>query len=100
LTFDLADASKLSLSFYGKRPGPGMRLDKLSMQFGLQLNSKSPSNAGRSVSMRPSPCGRVRGDRLREYFVAIVLREATVSAAKENGCKVGTASDPAHSRRG
>jgi hypothetical protein len=32
LTFDLADASKLSLSFYGKRPGPGMRLDKLSMQ--------------------------------------------------------------------
>ena len=30
LTFDLADASKMSLSFYGKRPGPGMRLDKLS----------------------------------------------------------------------
>jgi len=26
LTFDLADASKMSLSFYGKRPGPGMRL--------------------------------------------------------------------------
>ncbi len=25
LTFDLADASRLSLSFYGKRPGPGMR---------------------------------------------------------------------------
>jgi len=24
LTFDLADASRLSLSFYGKRPGPGM----------------------------------------------------------------------------
>ena len=35
LTFDLADASKLSLSFYGKRPGPGMRLDKLSLQFAL-----------------------------------------------------------------
>ena len=33
LTFDLADESKVSLSFYGKRPGPGMRLDKLSMQF-------------------------------------------------------------------
>jgi hypothetical protein len=32
LTFDLADASKLCLSFCGKRPGPGMRLDKLSMQ--------------------------------------------------------------------
>jgi glucose-6-phosphate 1-dehydrogenase len=35
LTFDLADSSKLSLSFYGKRPGPGMRLDKLSLQFAL-----------------------------------------------------------------
>ncbi|BBX82315.1 glucose-6-phosphate 1-dehydrogenase [Mycolicibacterium aubagnense] len=33
LTFDLADNSKVSLSFYGKRPGPGMRLEKLSMQF-------------------------------------------------------------------
>ena len=27
--------SKMSLSFYGKRPGPGMRLDKLSMQFAM-----------------------------------------------------------------
>jgi glucose-6-phosphate 1-dehydrogenase len=35
LTFDLADAAKLSLSFYGKRPGPGMKLDKLSLQFSL-----------------------------------------------------------------
>ena len=35
LTFDLADASKLSLSFYGKRPGAGMKLDKLSLQFAL-----------------------------------------------------------------
>ncbi|WP_448950811.1 glucose-6-phosphate dehydrogenase [Labrys neptuniae] len=35
LTFDLADASKVSLSFYGKRPGPGFRLDKLSLQFAL-----------------------------------------------------------------
>jgi len=35
LTFDLADAAKLSLSFYGKRPGPGMRRDKLSMQFAM-----------------------------------------------------------------
>ena len=33
LTFDLAEDSRVSLSFYGKRPGPGMRLDKLSMQF-------------------------------------------------------------------
>ena len=35
LTFDLADASKMSLSFYGKRPGPGMRLDKQSLQFSM-----------------------------------------------------------------
>ena len=35
LTCDLADASKMSLSFYGKRPGPGMRLDKLSLQFAM-----------------------------------------------------------------
>ena len=36
LTFDLADASKMSLSFYGKRPGPGMKLDKLSLQFAMK----------------------------------------------------------------
>jgi len=41
LTFDLADASKLSLSFYGKRPGPGMKLDKLSMQFALHETGRA-----------------------------------------------------------
>lgn len=41
LTFDLADASKVSLSFYGKRPGPGMRLDKLSLQFALQETDRA-----------------------------------------------------------
>jgi glucose-6-phosphate 1-dehydrogenase len=35
LTFDLADQSKVSLSFYGKRPGPGMRLAKQSLQFAM-----------------------------------------------------------------
>ena len=35
LTFDLADQSKVSLSFYGKKPGPGMRLSKQSLQFAL-----------------------------------------------------------------
>ncbi len=35
LTFDLADPSKLSLSFYGKRPGMGMKLDKLSLQLAV-----------------------------------------------------------------
>jgi len=36
LTFDLGESSKVSLSFYGKRPGPGMVLDKLSLQFALE----------------------------------------------------------------
>jgi glucose-6-phosphate 1-dehydrogenase len=36
LTFDLDESSRLSLSFYGKRPGPGMTLDKASMQFSLE----------------------------------------------------------------
>ena len=44
LTFDLADASKLSLSFYGKRPGPGMKLDKLSLQFALH-ETEQPDDA-------------------------------------------------------
>ena len=35
LTFDLDETSRLSLSFYGKRPGPTMTLEKLSMQFSL-----------------------------------------------------------------
>ena len=35
LTFDLSETPKLSLSFYGKRPGPGMQLEKASMQFSL-----------------------------------------------------------------
>jgi glucose-6-phosphate 1-dehydrogenase len=35
LTFDLSDTPRLSLSFYGKRPGPGMHVDKASMQFSL-----------------------------------------------------------------
>jgi glucose-6-phosphate 1-dehydrogenase len=41
LTFDLADESRVSLSFYGKRPGPGMRLEKLSMQFSTQETERA-----------------------------------------------------------
>src|SRR5262249_38896808 len=41
LTFDLADVSKLSLSFYGKRPGPGMTLDKQSLQFWPQETGRA-----------------------------------------------------------
>src|ERR1700744_636768 len=36
LTFDLDESSRVSLSFYGKRPGMGMVLDKASMQFSLE----------------------------------------------------------------
>jgi glucose-6-phosphate 1-dehydrogenase len=39
LTFDLADAARTSLSFYGKRPGPGMKLDKHSLQFAMNDTS-------------------------------------------------------------
>ena len=41
LTFDLADDSKVSLSFYGKRPGPGMKLEKYSMQFSTDETGRS-----------------------------------------------------------
>ena len=43
LTFDLADQSRMSLSFYGKRPGPGMQLEKLSMQFATHDTTSSTS---------------------------------------------------------
>ena len=43
LTFDLADQSRMSLSFYGKRPGPGMKLEKLSMQFATHETGSSKS---------------------------------------------------------
>ena len=51
LTFDLADASRLSLSFYGKRPGPGMRLDKLSMQFATQRDRRRSATCSRPTSV-------------------------------------------------
>ncbi|CAN5441060.1 glucose-6-phosphate dehydrogenase [soil metagenome] len=41
LTFDLADKTRMSLSFYGKQPGTGMKLDKLSMQFSMQDTDRS-----------------------------------------------------------
>jgi glucose-6-phosphate 1-dehydrogenase len=41
LTFDLAEALRLSLSFYGKRPGPGMRLNKQSLQFSLTEDAQA-----------------------------------------------------------
>ena len=35
LTFDLDESSRVSLSFYGKKPGMGMEMEKASMQFSL-----------------------------------------------------------------
>ena len=35
LTFDLADQAKMSLSFYGKRPGPGHEARQAVMQFAM-----------------------------------------------------------------
>ena len=54
LTFDLADASRLSLSFYGKRPGPGMRLDKQSLQFALHETGRTdrPARGVRAADLR------------------------------------------------
>ena len=45
LTFDLDDSARLSLSFYGKRPGPGMLLDKQSLQFSLHDAGKAQRHA-------------------------------------------------------
>jgi glucose-6-phosphate 1-dehydrogenase len=41
LTFDLDESSRVSLSFYGKRPGMGMVLEKASMQFSLEESAYS-----------------------------------------------------------
>src|SRR6185312_2985396 len=40
LTFDLAQQSRLSFALYGKRPGPGLRLQKLSMQSSAQATQR------------------------------------------------------------
>ena len=43
LTFDLDESARLSLSFYGKKPGPGMILDKQSLQFSLTETGEAGS---------------------------------------------------------
>ncbi len=61
---------KLSLSFYGKRPGPGMQLDKLSLQFALHETGQDDRRARglraahpRRHERRPHPVHRSRGHR-------------------------------------
>ena len=48
----LADRAKMSLSFYGKRPGPGMKLDKLSMQFAMTDTGWAASARRRAADLR------------------------------------------------
>ena len=50
LTFDLADQSRMSLSFYGKKPGPGMKLEKLSMQFATHDTAARRARCSRPTS--------------------------------------------------
>ena len=59
LTFDLDEASRLSLSFYGKRPGPGMVLEKLSMQFSI---AESGRGRRRARGLRAADPRRDAGD--------------------------------------
>ena len=81
-TFNLADASKMSLSFYGKRPGPGLRLDKLS----LRLATRDTGLIGDVLeAYEPIIFGAMRGDHTlfttaegieRLWKVSIALLEA------------------------
>ncbi len=100
LTFDLADASKMSLSFYGKRPGPGMRLDKLSLQFAMHdtglhrrrargLRAPDPRRDAR----RPHAVHHRRGHRAAVAGVDAAAGIAAAGAALRAGL-VGTEVDP------
>ena len=87
LTFDLADASKLSLSFYGKRPGPGMKLDKLSLQFALHETGSPGRRAGglraadpRRDERRPHAVHDGRGHRAAVGAVDAAARDAPARA--------------------
>ena len=106
LTFDLADASKLSLSFYGKRPGPGMRLDKQSLQFALHETGRHdrPARGVRAADLRrderrPHAVHQRRGHRAPVGAVEAAAREPAAGAAVPARL-VGTERDPpAHRAR-
>ena len=92
LTFDLADASKVSLSFYGKRPGPGMKLDKLSMQFSTQdVDSVGRRTGGlraadpRRDARRPHVVHHRRGHRVAVGAVGATARRPTACQAVRAG---------------
>ena len=58
LTFDLDESSRVSLSFYGKRPGMGMVLDKASMQFSLDETDLPRRHPGGLRAADPRRDGR------------------------------------------
>ena len=100
LTFDLADKAKMSLSFYGKRPGPGMRLDKLSMQFAMGDTTLGRLGAGglratdlRRRPRRPDPVQLRRGDRAAVGGLDAAARQPADRAALPPG-QLGTEPDP------
>ncbi len=106
LTFDLADAAKLSLSFYGKRPGPGMTLDKQSLQFALHETGRGRWTAGgiRAIDLRrhvrrPHPVHRRRWNRDPLEQVGAAAGEPSPGAALRAGF-VGTERDPPAGRSG
>ena len=88
LTFDLADSSKMSLSFYGKRPGPGMRLDKLSMQFAMQETERAGRGAGgvRAADLRrDARRAHTVHDRRRHRAAVGAVRAAAATTCRRCG---------------
>ena len=100
LTFDLADNSRVSLSFYGKRPGPGMRLEKLSMQFATQETGSASRRHGglraadpRRHAGRPHAVHHRRGHRVAVGALAAAPRRPAPGEGLPAG-HVGAERDP------
>ena len=88
LTFDLADSSKLSLSFYGKKPGPGMKLEKLSLQIRAARHGPGRGRLGgvreafaRRHGRRPHLVQHGRGNRAAVGDLDAAARAPTPGAA-------------------
>ena len=99
LTFDLADASKLSLSFYGKRPGPGMRARQAqppvrpARDRGVRKRPRGLRAAHpRLDERRPDPVHQCRGHRAAVGGVPAAARRPARGPALPGGF-VGAAGD-------
>ena len=100
LTFDLAEDSRVSLSFYGKRPGPGMRLEKLSMQFSTQETDRGGRRPGglrapdpRRDARRPHAVHHRRRHRVAVGAVDAAARRPAAGEVLPAG-HLGTERDP------